>query len=115
MNATLTAETQLATAISRALGHNRTHTIAPDENAACLTLWSIRELQDAYDRIGGTVTARTVTRLYSGGVTAPCIEIVLTADLDGIGPVALNTDWDPADEAYGLGLSVIQALGAATV
>lgn len=103
------AEYHLAKDIRAALGLPF-RTPNADENPACLSMWSIRELQDIYARNGGTVVARPVTRGgLSDGSTYDVIEMVLTIDLGSLGVVAVVTDWDPADEAYGFALPVVQA------
>jgi hypothetical protein len=102
------AEYQLAKDIRAALGLPF-RTPNADENAACLSVWSIRELQDVYARNGGTVTARPVTRGgLSDGSTYDVTELVLTIDLGGLGTVTVVTDWDPVDEAHGFALPVVQ-------
>lgn len=103
------AERQLAKDICQALGIPYLAP-APHENPACLSTWSVRELQDIYARNGGTVTARYVTRGgLSDGSTYDVIELLLTVDLGDLGPVVVVTDWDPADEAHGWKLPVVQA------
>lgn len=102
-------EDQLALQVRTALGFRYIpRALGPEENPTCLTVWSVRELQDVYAHVGGTVTVRPVTRLFDGG-TYDVIEVVLSAELDGIGTVAVVTEWNPADEAHGFALPVIQA------
>jgi hypothetical protein len=68
LTATIPAETQLAAQIHRALGFRYiAPTLSPHESATCVTVWSCRELDDVYARVGGTVTARPVTRRTSDG------------------------------------------------
>jgi hypothetical protein len=66
-------------------------------------VWSVRELQDAHDRTGGTVTAQPATREASDGTRIHVIELIITAD-----DSAITTDWDPTDEPYGWDLPVVR-------
>lgn len=105
------AETALSEQVRRALGFRYiARDLAPDENATCVSVWSIRELQDVYAHIGGgTTTARPVTRRFSDG-TFDAIEVTLAADLPDIGNVSVVTDWCPAHELHGFDLPVIRAI-----
>jgi hypothetical protein len=109
----MTATTTLAAKVRTALG--LPHFPAPrpeyDETDARVLVWSIRELEDVYARTGGTVTAREREYTLYGDITYPAIEVTVTVDLEGLGPVQVFTDWEPAAEVHGLGLSVVQAIG----
>lgn len=83
------------------------------ETATCLTMWSQHELNTVYERVGGTVTTRTVERTCSTGSTWKAIEITLTVDVPGVGPVAVSTDWD--EESGGSDLPLVRAIPDATL
>lgn len=107
------AEYHLVKTVRDALGLPPHGTLRADESPTCLSVWSVRELQDIYARNGGTVTARPVTRGgLSDGSTYNVTELVLTVDLGDLGPIVIVTDWDPTDEAHGWGLPVVQAVAA---
>jgi hypothetical protein len=79
------------------------------ETATYLTVWSQRELNDLYLRVGGTVTLRQVERRTSdGSSTWTATEITLTVDVDGVGPVEVVTDIeDDPEHGYRTDLPVI--------
>lgn len=83
------------------------------ERRVCV--WSVRELQDVFARVGGTVTARSVERTVSDGTTFTAREVTVTVTLPGVGEVQVFTDWDPADEGYGFALPVIRTLNTSAV
>lgn len=79
------------------------------ETATYITMWTQRELNDVYERVGGTVTTRQVQRsACDGDVTWDAIEITLTVNLPGIGRVEIVTDWD--EDTGGHDLPVIRAI-----
>lgn len=84
------------------LGETETRTI----------LWSQLELNGVYERVGGTVTTRTVQRTTHGGEsTWQATEITVTVDLPGIGAVEAVTDWD--EDTGGRDLPLMQAIAPA--
>lgn len=63
------------------------------ETATYLTAWSQIELNEIYERVGGTVTTRQVQRSTSdGSATWTATEITLTVAVPGVGPVEVVTD-----------------------
>lgn len=56
-------------------------------------LWSQRELNDVYERHGGTVTARPVPQPGTPSAQ-PVMEITVTVPVDGTRPVEFVTEWD---------------------
>ncbi|MFF3511544.1 hypothetical protein [Streptomyces sp. NPDC002573] len=78
------------------------------ETARRVGMWSQYELSAVFERVGGTVTTRTVQRLASTGSTWEATEITVTVDLPGIGTVEVFTDWD--EESGGRDLPLIQAI-----
>lgn len=80
-----------------------------DETETRLLVWSQDELNDLYERVGGTGSARIVERvLCVGDPTYLAIEITVTVDLPGIGAVEIVTDWD--EESGGRDLPLMQAI-----
>jgi hypothetical protein len=79
------------------------------ETATYLTVWSQRELNDLYLRVGGTVTLRPVERSTSdGSSTWTATEITLTVEVPGVGPVEVVTDIeDDPEHGYRTDLPVI--------
>lgn len=108
------AATALAAEVRAALGlrDHRIHTHL-DETATRVTLWSARELNALFARVGGTVTARPTERPLSDGSTYTFTEVTVSVDLPGIGIVEAVTDWDPAAEPNAAQLPVLHALPAA--
>ena len=62
------------------------------ETATHLTTWSQMELNDLYERVGGTVSARQVERSTSDGTTWTATEVTVTVHVEGVGPVEISTD-----------------------
>lgn len=63
------------------------------ETATYLTAWSQMELDDLFERVGGTVTSRQVERSASdGSATWSATELILTVDVPDVGPVEVVTD-----------------------
>ncbi|AVH59972.1 MULTISPECIES: hypothetical protein [Streptomyces] len=63
------------------------------EIATRLTVWSQVELNEIFERVGGTVTTREVERSTSdGSSTWMATEITLTVVVPGVGPVEVVTD-----------------------
>jgi uncharacterized membrane protein YidH (DUF202 family) len=84
------------------------------ETATRLVMWSQHELNAVYERVGGTVTTRTVQRsTYGGESTWNATEITLTVNLPGLGTVKVSTDWD--EDSGGRDLPVMQAIPDATL
>jgi hypothetical protein len=77
------------------------------ETPTVIYQWTQRELNDVFERVGGTVTARKVERSTSAG-TWPATEITLTTEVPGVGPVRVVTDWD--EESGGHDLPVMHGL-----
>ncbi|MFE2710594.1 hypothetical protein ACFXKI_01035 [Streptomyces mirabilis] len=63
------------------------------ETETRLVLWSQLELNDLYERVGGTVTSQQAARSASDGATWTAEEITVTVDVPGIGPIEAVTDW----------------------
>ncbi|MFE2563066.1 hypothetical protein [Streptomyces mirabilis] len=63
------------------------------ETETRLVLWSQLELNDLYERVGGTVTSQQVARSSSDGATWTAEEITVTVDVPGLGPIEAVTDW----------------------
>ncbi|WP_437022581.1 hypothetical protein [Streptomyces sp. enrichment culture] len=78
------------------------------ETATYLTVWSQMELNDLFERVGGTVTTRQVERSVSDGATWTATEITLTVDVDGVGPVEVVTDIeDDPEHGYRTDIPVV--------
>jgi hypothetical protein len=82
------------------------------ETVTSLTTWSQHELNDVYERVGGTVTTRVVQRTGSDS-TWQATEITLTVDVPGVGLVKVSTDW--YEEYGGHDLPLMQAIPDATL
>jgi hypothetical protein len=63
------------------------------ETAVRVCMWDQVELSAVYERVGGTVTSRTVQRTGSCS-TWSATEITVTVELPGVGVVEVFTDWD---------------------
>ncbi|MEU1445496.1 hypothetical protein [Streptomyces mirabilis] len=107
------AEAERAAKVRAALGL-RDAKVRPEmgETATRVSRWSVRELDDSFARVGGTVTAQQVQRTLPHGETYTVVEVTLVANVSGVGRVEAFTDWDPADETHGFALPVIRALAA---
>lgn len=82
------------------------------ETATHITMWTQRELNAVYERVGGTVTTRQVERTAcDGDVTWDATEITLTTEVPGVGYVEIVTDWD--EESGGRDLPVMQQIADA--
>jgi hypothetical protein len=79
------------------------------ETETRLILWSQLELNDVYERVGGTVTTRTVQRTScDGDSTWAATEITVTVEVPDVGPVTISTDW--YEEYGGRDLPLMQAV-----
>ncbi|NUS83675.1 MAG: hypothetical protein HOY75_13245 [Streptomyces sp.] len=79
------------------------------DTATRITMWTQHELNDVFERVGGTVTTRTVQRASSDGEsTWDATEITLTTEVPGVGYVEVVTDWD--EESGGRDLAVMQSV-----
>lgn len=108
--------TQLAAKVREALGFHYGWKPSPHlgETATHITMWTQRELNDVYERVGGTVTTRQVERsACDGDATWAAIEITLTVDLPDVGRVEIVTDWD--EDTGGHDLPVMRAIEAEPV
>lgn len=107
----------LAAKVCAALGLHHSWKPCPEfgETATRFCVWSVRELQDVYARVGGTVTAQQVERTLSDGDRYTITEVTVTVDIPDVGSVQVFTDWDPADEGYGYDLPVIRTAAAVAV
>ena len=104
------AEAELAAKVRTALGMPGRRMATEDgETARRIGMWSQLELNAVYERVGGTVTTRTVQRTTHGGESIwNATEITVTVDLPGIGAVEIVTDWY---EGYnGRDLPLMQAI-----
>jgi hypothetical protein len=73
------------------------------------TVWSQVELNDLFERVGGTVTTRQVERSTSdGSATWIATEITLTVTVPEVGPVAIVTDIeDDPEHGYRTDIPVV--------
>lgn len=104
------AETELAAKVRAALGMpGRRMRDDEGETARHVSVWSQYELNDLFERVGGTVTTRTVQRsTYGGETTWQATEVTVTVALPGIGNVEIFTDWD--ETSGGRDLPLMQAI-----
>jgi hypothetical protein len=109
------AEAELSAKVRTALGMPGRHMIEEEgETARRVGMWSQHELNAVYERVGGTVTTRTVQRSTHGGEsTWDATEITVTVDLPGIGTIEIVTDWD--EEYGGRDLPLMRAIPDATL
>jgi hypothetical protein len=79
------------------------------ETATYLTVWSQHELNDLFERVGGTVSTRQVERSTSdGSSTWAATEITLTVEVADVGPVEIVTDIeDDPERGYRTDLPVV--------
>ncbi|MFI5880861.1 hypothetical protein [Streptomyces sp. NPDC051554] len=93
---------QLLAKVRTALGFARGWTPIPElgESLTRVLIWSQLELNDLYERLGGTVTVRPVQRPLSDGVVA-AEEVTLSVVVDGVGLVEVFTDWCEDLAKYG--------------
>jgi hypothetical protein len=78
------------------------------ETVTYLTAWSQMELNDLFERVGGTVTTRQVERSASDGTTWRANEITLTVQVADVGPVEIVTDIeDDPEHGYRTDLPVV--------
>jgi hypothetical protein len=106
----VTFDEQLARRVRDALGLRHWKPNAEHgETETRLLVWSQLELNDLYERVGGTVTTRRVERTAcDGDATWLATEITLTVHVPGVGDVQAVTDWD--EEAGGHDLPVMQQI-----
>ena len=98
----VTFDEQLARRVRDALGLRHWKPNADHgETETRLILWSQLELNDLYERVGGTVTSRQVERIGSDGTVWAEEEIIVTVDVPGVGPVEAVTDWCEDLAKYG--------------
>lgn len=71
------------------------------ETETRILMWSQLELNDLYERVGGTVTTAQVERVSDDGETWAEEEITLTVTVPGIGPVQAITGWCDDLAKYG--------------
>ncbi|MFD7093372.1 hypothetical protein [Streptomyces xanthophaeus] len=67
------------------------------ETALHISVWSPRELQDIYDRRGGTITSRIVDEARSDGTFAELTRVTLTVRIPTLGTITAACDWDHND------------------
>ena len=104
----------LSAKVRTALGMPRFGPARDDnESETRLCMWDQADLNTVYERVGGTVTARTVERSVLHGSTWQATEITVTVDLPGIGHVEVFTDW--YEETGGRELPLMQAIPDATL
>jgi hypothetical protein len=104
-------ERELAATVGRALGFRYGWKPRPEhgETATHISMWTQLELNDVYERVGGTVTTRQVQRSACGGdATWAATEITVTVDLPDIGRVEIFADWD--EDTGGRDLPVMRAV-----
>ncbi|MFE0353556.1 hypothetical protein ACFW2I_08690 [Streptomyces nigra] len=103
------AEAELSAKVRKALGlpsHGQPIREA-GETAVRVCMWDQVELNTVYERVGGTVTTRTVQRTGSCSTWA-ATEITVAVDLPGVGRVEVFTDW--YEECGGRDLPLMQAI-----
>jgi hypothetical protein len=85
------------------------------ESATRHIVWSQVELNDVFERVGGTVTARRVERRTSdSSSTWTATELTLTVNLPDIGAVQVSTDLEEESEVYPTDLPVVRAARTVT-
>lgn len=88
------AEAELSARVRTALGlPGYPAAESEGESGRRVGMWSQFELNAVYERVGGTVTTRTVKRTASDGTTWDATEITVTVALPGVGTVEVFTDW----------------------
>lgn len=113
------AEADIAARVRAALGMpGRSVVEGGEETARRVEMWSQHELNALFQRIGGTVTWRTVQRTSNAGpalwrCTWTATEITVTVTLPTIGSVEVFTDW--CEEYGGRDLPLMQAIPDATL
>jgi hypothetical protein len=100
--------------IAAALGLPTTWTPDPadGETERRAALWSVTELNTAFQRLGGTVTLAEVTRTTNCGTTYDITEITLTITVPEVGEVQAVTDWNAETEPAAILLPVLRAVTA---
>nr|WSX48873.1 hypothetical protein OG409_07885 [Streptomyces sp. NBC_00974] len=92
------AHTLLGERARRALGlHVTKISTHLGETALHVNVWSPRELQDIYDRRGGTITSRVIEETTSDGTVVPLTRVTLTVRIPSLGTITASTDWDHND------------------
>ncbi|MFE4658139.1 hypothetical protein ACFRFJ_15820 [Streptomyces hydrogenans] len=74
------------------------------ETARQVRLWSVLELDAAYQRVGGLVTAAPL----DAPPGRAWLMVRLTAYVPGVGPIRAFAPWEPAVEHYGFALRAIR-------
>ena len=79
------------------------------ETATYMVVWSQIELNEIFERVGGTVTTREVERSTSdGAATWTATEITLTVQVPDVGPVEVVTDIeDDPEHGYRTDIPVV--------
>ena len=79
------------------------------ETATRMQVWSQVELNEIFERVGGSVASRQVERSTSdGSATWTATELTLTMQVDGVGPVEIVTDIeDDPENGYRTDLPVV--------
>jgi hypothetical protein len=100
------AEAELAAKVRTVLGMTGRRVAEEEgETARRVGVWTQRELNALYERVGGTVTTRTAQRAtHDGETTWQTTEITVTVDLPDIGTVEIFTDWDETSGGHDLPL-----------
>jgi hypothetical protein len=108
------AEAERVAKVRAALGYPASWKPDPyyGETTTHLTVWSQMELNDLFERVGGTVTSRQVERSTSdGSSTWTATEVTLTVQVDSLGPVEVVTDIeDDSEHGYRTDVPVLLAL-----
>jgi hypothetical protein len=110
-------ERELVAKVGAALGFRGGYQPREDlgETATRHIVWSQVELNDVFERVGGNVTSREVQRSTSDGSSIwTAIEITLTVDVPGVGPVQVSTDLEEESAVYPTDLPVVEAALAVT-
>ncbi|MEW2164383.1 hypothetical protein AB0912_15525 [Streptomyces sp. NPDC007084] len=89
-----------AAAIGEALGIPNISAHAPrpelGETPTRLVVWDVLGLRDIHATAGGAISLLQTERTGPDGITQVVIELTLTVDVEGVGPVEAVADWEPA-------------------
>lgn len=107
---------RLADRVRTALGRYITAQVRPGDGETPVRrlVWSIRELDELYTRVGGKAAVKPVERTDPDEGVYAVMEVTVTMTLPGIAwPVEIFAEWEPSEEPHGFELPVVRALNAA--